>query len=654
MRLDQAAVVAIRERLRGAVGSVVMRWFSCQCCARLASPVCGVTGIAPRGCSVYMCDVLLCWLRTNKARLSLMFDAVVGLPGPARPTHPWKLRGYVGIRVYGGGPLPACQPVHVRMCPVRSPDSKKLRGPFCCEMHVIDELLLSETSFNSAELAGLDQPVEIFAVDTDRTWGLYWQNQGLEAAPPLPSDSAGEPEEGGYFLLRPLGRTALSWQPLANRRLRVPTKETHAALGLPAVSVVSNRVFVELRYSLPPSLVSTFDFDELRDGVFRAFALPVPDDPCLFRLCLVVDELAAADTLRRGGTAHAGAAPWRLERFLMGAAVSPPTARWASTLDDMEGEGEAANDGGGDGGDGGEGGLFRHQHRSVAWWEEIEAATGDERVVHVSPISIAGRKFGNVYSVQLPRGGCIAHPPGAGKSRVVATIVARSSRATLLLCPGHLLPLWRAELEETLGAPATTVTANLANLANSDGALASPGNGAGGSDAPVGWVWGDKLFVVGFHALECLELGHLPPVESGPPNAPSTEHPLGVASAAACEAANGARLLEHSLLAGHRLIVDEPQDAPETALETLLRISERSELRWVLCGTAAAHLPLIGALLCGTARWRAVNTLVRTAPSSTYLPLPVSPRTPRLPSDPCPTAPPAAFGGRWQALAPPC
>ena len=134
----------------------------------------------------------------------------------------------------------------------------------------VDELLLSEVTFNSAELTGLDEPVEIFAVDVNRLWGRFWQHAGLEPEPPLPAGINTQPEEGGFFLLRPLGRTGLSWQPLATRRLRVPSKGTHAALGLPAVSHISNRVFVELRYSLPPSLVASFDFDELRDGIFRA------------------------------------------------------------------------------------------------------------------------------------------------------------------------------------------------------------------------------------------------------------------------------------------------------------------------------------------------------------------------------------------------
>lgn len=81
-------------------------------------------------------------------------------------------------------------------------------------------------------------------------------------------------------MLRPLAHAeGFSWQPISDsRRLRVPSKRVHADLGLPSVSHVSNRVFVELRYSLPPSLVANFDFDELRDGIFRAFVLPFADD----------------------------------------------------------------------------------------------------------------------------------------------------------------------------------------------------------------------------------------------------------------------------------------------------------------------------------------------------------------------------------------
>ena len=101
---------------------------------------------------------------------------------------------------------------------------------------------------------------------------------------------------------------------------------------------------------------------------------------------------------------------WRLERFLMGAAVSPPTARWASTLDD-EGGDDGGVDCNGGGLAGGTEGLFAHQRRSVAWCEAIEVASGDEAQVHVRPMALGGRLFGIDYKVPLPTGGVLAHPP---------------------------------------------------------------------------------------------------------------------------------------------------------------------------------------------------------------------------------------------------
>ena len=62
------------------------------------------------------------------------------------------------------------------------------------------ELLIPEVMFSCAELEGLDEPVELFAVDEGgRHWpGRYWRAANLEAAMPVPH---GEPlpEEGGTF-----------------------------------------------------------------------------------------------------------------------------------------------------------------------------------------------------------------------------------------------------------------------------------------------------------------------------------------------------------------------------------------------------------------------------------------------------------------------
>ena len=37
--------------------------------------------------------------------------------------------------------------------------------------------------------------------------------------------------------------------------------------------------------------------------------------------------------------------------------------------------------------------------------------------------------------------------PGSGKSRIMGALIASSSAPTVVVCPGHLLPMWEAELQ---------------------------------------------------------------------------------------------------------------------------------------------------------------------------------------------------------------
>ena len=145
-------------------------------------------------------------------------------------------------------------------------------------------VLVSEVEFRTAEFAGLTEPVEICAVSADGV-GEFWAAH-LESTPPYAPESL--PEEG-TTLLRRLGSTAatLSWQPDATRRLEVPPRTTHRDLGFPPPVRCSSELFIELRYSMPPSLIANFDFDDLRHGLFRAFALPLPE-PLSARLLLVL------------------------------------------------------------------------------------------------------------------------------------------------------------------------------------------------------------------------------------------------------------------------------------------------------------------------------------------------------------------------------
>ena len=147
-------------------------------------------------------------------------------------------------------------------------------------LSLADSLCVSEVTFSAACLEGLDEPVEICCItEADATsvhpWGTFWQGF-LEDALPGSIDPDSIPSEGG-LLFRPLRAfSSLEWRmdPIT-RRLRVPTRGVHAHLGHQDPKLVGNDIFIELRYSMPPSLVASFDYDDLRDGIFRAFAIPV-------------------------------------------------------------------------------------------------------------------------------------------------------------------------------------------------------------------------------------------------------------------------------------------------------------------------------------------------------------------------------------------
>ena len=101
-------------------------------------------------------------------------------------------------------------------------------------------LLVSECMFATASLCGLDEPVEVCAVDrSDLPPGgpPRWPGRWAECCPAAPA-STEVPEEGG-FLLRPLRGVVASWtSDASSRRLVVPPRSVHDD-GEPACTVLT-------------------------------------------------------------------------------------------------------------------------------------------------------------------------------------------------------------------------------------------------------------------------------------------------------------------------------------------------------------------------------------------------------------------------------
>ena len=456
-------------------------------------------------------------------------------------------------------------------------------------------LLVTECVFASASLTGLDEPVEVCAVDRvdlpsegPPKWPGMW-----ESCHPTAPATRDVPEEGG-FLLRPLRGVDVSWTADGSRRLAVPPRTVHTEGDTP--NFVSNELFIELRYSMAPSLIVNFDFDDLRHGLFRAFALPQYDGVTM-RLLLVLDEAAVQqaldsvppERLPSGADLYACRA-WqrsvRIEAFLSAAAGSPPSQQWSSTLDDRArtaGPGEAADGEAATAGPGeaatSEAALFEHQRRSVEWMAAVEWGDDASHAVRVEPIEFAARTFGSPYEVRLPLGGVLAHPPGAGKSRVVGALLAREAAAdaeTLLLCPAHLLAHWEQELLRC------GVACRVDSWEEGGEGNEGDADGDGGSSGEGG------VCLVGY--------GH-----GGEAEGAAWSRGVAAWGAARARARRARRVV--------RLIVDEPQDVAAAAREKLHELAEACSRVWLVCGTASAHVPLLASLLLGRAQWRRATTL---------------------------------------------
>lgn len=464
----------------------------------------------------------------------------------------------------------------------------------------LPSFLVGDVLIRHPDLAGLDSPAELFAVDTPEAqsaprWGVFWA-AAFRDAPPLPTSVRAQlPEEGG-FVVRPLTQPMpASVLRVEGRCLQAPRREVHAELGFPEPALVSNEVFAEVRYGLAPSVVQRLDFEDIREGTLRLFAIPGFEGDV--RVVTLVDELAAKEVLAQiHHELTGGLHRKRLLEFLHAAAASPAAAKWPSSSEVTSGdfvesllqrpvEPELRHSIP-------EGELFPHQVATVAWMQQIERQ--GRQSLQVEPFHFAGATLGSAYELQLPMGGVVAHPPGSGKTRIVASLAAASERS----------------------------------------AAASPGTGAVAA-APVPateaapsegrrWRWDDWLHYFCPCGVSLQPSAQTPEVPGNASHAvPRRLKTLIVAPAHLLrqwrEELAGQNSLESEVMdyeeaselmssqGWRRLVIDEPQDCPGSAWSSLQRLAdefrEAGVAVWQLCGTAKSQLDSIGPLLLGWKGW---------------------------------------------------
>ncbi|CAE7868410.1 putative SWI/SNF-related matrix-associated actin-dependent regulator of chromatin subfamily A member 3-like 3 [Symbiodinium microadriaticum] len=424
---------------------------------------------------------------------------------------------------------------------------------------------------------------------TQRSWGAFWAS-ALRDAPPLPAAvRAAVPEEGGFVvrpLTKPLPPEVLCVQN-KGRCLLAPRREVHAELGFPEPALISNEVFAEVRYGLAPSVVQRLDFEDIREGTLRLFAIPGFEGDV--RVVTVVDETAATEVLAQIGHAgmlgNAGLQRKRLSEFLHAAAASPSAAKWPTTAEVTSGNfaesllqrpapeelrGAAAD----------ESGLFPHQVATVTWMQGIEQKGA--QCFQVAPLRFAGTSLGSSYDLTLPCGGVVAHPPGSGKTRIVAALAARDNDREALE--------GRVSVSENRPVDLRILGRWLQWLCGD----ASPKPPHPPQAPVVPQVAEPKLtlIVCPAHLVRQWqqELQGQGAVDTEVTDYESVEHIMFEASK------------------WKRLVIDEPQDCPASEnWQSLLALADGfrddGAAIWLLCGTAPSQLESIGPLLLGRRNW---------------------------------------------------
>ena len=260
----------------------------------------------------------------------------------------------------------------------------------------------------------------------------------------------------------------------------------------------------------------------------------------------------------------------RLERFLSAAAGAPPSSCWHSTVDDSIAA--TVTDG-----------LFAHQTKSIDWMVGVESTKRSHHAIHVQPVELGGMRFGEPYTVKLPCGGVIGHPPGAGKTRIAAALMARRRCDTLLACPGHLLSHWADELNDALKVKGEAMHRSVRET-------------SGVKKELIGYGW-DRILLIGYHAIGLVDDASADDDDDDGSGEEEDE-----------EQTRATLIVLGRRVRSERLIIDEPQDAEPAVSKRLVELSSKFQTRWIVCGTASAHLRTIGPLLLGQRRWRAATT----------------------------------------------
>ena len=112
----------------------------------------------------------------------------------------------------------------------------------------------------------------------------------------------------------------------------------------------------------------------------------------------------------------------------------------------------------------------------------------------------------------------------------------------------------------------------------------------------IGYGW-DRILLIGYHAIGLVDDASA-----------DDDDDDGSGEEEDDEQTHATLIVLGRRVRSERLIIDEPQDAEPAVSKRLVELSSKFQTRWIVCGTASAHLRTIGPLLLGQRRWRAATT----------------------------------------------